>query len=310
MTSDADPEYVGIAAEQPQVFWTVAHVLPSEWTGMEVQLDRWHQGDILGPLPATWIAPTGLDPITQAESSAASPRPFFSSEVNTWFIVVSQSCDIAATGTGVHQPFVMVAPLINASVLSKGNLGLARRHKIPYLFPTLNPDQTVTDSTWFADLRLIMPVSKAILLNREPVRGFEDGDALLRFAATVGHKFRRPALDSLLSEDLAQSINKYILDNGVNKPAFANTEHVRVVVNQGDILAPQSVHLIVLGRIKLDAESEQLWRDWEPKGRAILEAAGVELGPTLITTPEELTASVYRAATPIRVDSLGALRWP
>jgi len=61
----------------------------------------------------------------------------------------------------------MVAPLRPTAAYSRNNASLAKAYQIPYLFPALSPDASETDEIWFADLRLLVPMSKALLLDVE-----------------------------------------------------------------------------------------------------------------------------------------------
>lgn len=277
----------------------------SNW---QVQLDKWQQGHVVGPLPSTWLAPVGFDNVTRQSSPATAIKPFYSEKVSGWCIIVSQTCDIAAKDTGAKQAFVMVAPLRPTAAYPRNNASLAKAYQIPYLFPALSPDASETDEIWFADLRLLVPMSKALLLDVEPILGLRDGDTL-KFAATIAHRFSRPALQEVLSEAVPESIDKHILETKKRSSAYTQTEHVRLVIARDERLSATSVYLMVLGRVEFTAEQEELWREWEPKGQAVLSPHGIDLGPTLFTTPERVPASLYRVAVPLRIDSLGQLHY-
>jgi hypothetical protein len=274
----------------------------------EVQLDQWQQGHIAGPFPATWLAPVGFDDVTMQSTAATAIKPFYSEKVDGWCIIVSQTCDIGAKDTGGKQPFVLVAPLRPWSAYKRDDASLANAYQIPYLFPTLSPNKDKKDETWFADLRLVLPISKALLLDRKPISGLRENDAL-KFAGTIAHRFSRPALQDVLSEDLPASINKHILETRKRSSAYTQTEHIRLVVALDERLAAKSVYLMVLGKVALTQDEQDLWRQWEPKGKAALTPHGIQLGPTLFTTPEDCRASLYRAAVPLRIDNLTNVHW-
>jgi len=248
-----------------------------------------------GAAPFDVVGPVGFDNVTRQSSPATAIKPFYSEKVSGWCIIVSQTCDIAAKDTGAKQAFVMVAPLRPTAAYSRNNASLAKAYQIPYLFPALSPDASETDEIWFADLRLLVPMSKALLLDVEPILGLRDGDAL-KFAATIAHRFSRPALQEVLSEAVPESIDKHILETKKRSSAYTQTEHVRLVIARDERLSATSVYLMVLGRVEFTAEQEELWREWEPKGQAVLSPHGIDLGPTLFTTPERVPASLYRVA--------------
>lgn len=306
MTSDPDDAHAISGPEKPP--WSVSNFVPPSWLSTESQLDKWEQGHIAGPFPATWLAPTGTDQVTRSRTKATKVKPFYSDEAIGWCIVVSQTCDISAKNTGGKQPFVIVAPVRPGTAFNSETVKLANAYRIPYLFPTLSPEPSRMDEAWFADLRLLVPISKGLLVSGDPIPGLKDGDAI-SFASTIAHKFSRPALEDVLSQTLPAVINKHILDTGKNKSAYSQTEHVRLQIDNGGRLAAKSVTLMVLGKVALTPNEQEQWRLWEPKGVAVLRPQRIELGATLFTTPEEVPASLYRAAVPLRIDNLGQLHW-
>jgi len=78
-------------------------------------------------------------------------------------------------------------------------------------------------------------MSKALLLDVEPILGLRDGDAL-KFAATIAHRFSRPALQEVLSEAVPESIDKHILETKKRSSAYTQTEHVRLVIARDERL--------------------------------------------------------------------------
>lgn len=311
-SSDADSE---LEADESIEDWSPSTFLPPFSNPKEgplydwrAELDQWQQGHIVGPYPATWLTPVGIDDITGQSTAATETKPFYSPKVSGWFILVSQTCDIGATDTGGKQPFALVAPLRPPTAYSSSNRRLANAYQIPYLFPTLSPDEDKKDETWFADLRLMVPISKALLLKGKPIRGLRENDAL-KFAATIAHKFSRPALQDVLAVALPESIDKHILETKRRSSAYTQTEHVRLVVTLDQRLEAESVYLMVLGKVALTQDEQAQWRLWEPKGQAVLTPHGIELGPILFTTPETCPASLYRAAAPLRIDNLTNVHW-
>jgi len=87
--------------------------------------------------------------------------------------------------------------------------------------PALSPDASETDEIWFADLRLLVPMSK-LSVGCGADSGSRDGDAL-KFAATIAHRFSRPALQEVLSEAVPESIDKHILETKKRSSAYTQT---------------------------------------------------------------------------------------
>jgi hypothetical protein len=159
--------------------WTLESSIPISWSAdAKAQLDVWKQGDVLLDLPLTWLGPASLDQIVGVnphlgvDDPELSARPFYNKAIRAHGVVVcSQTCDIAGTGPGDRHPFVEVAPLISGKTLSTTLRKMASRWRVGYLIPTALGANNLPESEdgWFVDLRLIFPISKSLLLGREPL---------------------------------------------------------------------------------------------------------------------------------------------
>ena len=178
----------------------------------------WSQGDLVEGLPTTWLAPqidvvtgVGLEDRRQGpEGDGEVLEPVFDPDATGTWVIASQTCDIGAGSPGSHHAFVLVAPLTPAKRLPPSTTGLALKGGVNYLVPVDHERQEQEAPRWFADLRMLMPVSKAVLLTRHPRSAFASEEATLKFAEHLGAKFRRPALHAALSEELGRAINRHI----------------------------------------------------------------------------------------------------
>ena len=272
----------------------------------------WSQGDLVEGLPTTWIAPqidvvtgVGLEDRRQGpEGDGEVLEPVFDPDATGAWVIASQTCDIGAGSPGSHHAFVLVAPLTPAKRLPASTTGLALKGGVNYLVPVDHERQEQEAPRWFADLRMLMPVSKAVLLTRQPRSAFASEEATLKFAEHLGARFRRPALHAALSEELGRAINRHI-QKRMKQSAFAHTEHVRLVVKTGSRLEPKVVSLVVVLRERLEPADQEVWRDVDAAARSVLTPHGIMLDPTLIGTAESLSAQTYRMSVPLRITSLG-----
>lgn len=310
MTSDADLTG-GPSAEVG--LWSVSAVTPTDWSQFTEQLDQWEQGHLLLDLPLTWLTPSGFDPVTGVTSTSDEVKPAYSTLARTnAFIIASQTCDIGALPPGDKHPFILAAPLIPSTTMSRGQAKKASEFGVGYLFPTVAPPLGETgdsDVAWFADLRVLVPLSKGVLLDRIPAPGFADEATAFKFATAVAYKFRRPALHPILSEDLPRLLDQFIKETGLTKSAFTQTEQVRLRVTDGELLHAKAVQVLVLGEVELTDGQQDMWRGWEARGKTLVRGAEMELGPTLFTTAEKLSAANYRTTIPLRLDNLGPTPW-
>lgn len=280
-------------------------------------IDRWVQGHVIHHVPATWLAPV-VDVVTgvsMLEGSDAAPgdastdpigrelEPMFDPGAVTSWILVSQTCDIQTSPPGAHHAFVQISPLTHHTRLPKDRLADARRDGLNYLFALDLEPTTDGEATWFADLRLIVPLSKAALLTHDPVDGFSTPERALKFGDLVAGKFRRPALHETLSEALRRAINAYVKKR-LKTNAFAHTEHIRIAIKHGTRLHPTTVALVGVTKEKLDVADQALWRELDSVARTVLTPHGITVDPALLGTPEGLSAQIYRTSTPLSIDCL------
>ncbi|WP_213003165.1 hypothetical protein [Winogradskya consettensis] len=174
--------------------------------------------------------------------------------------------------------------------------------EVSYLLPVTAP---LSQNAWVADLRLSMPISKGLLVGRQPIEGFASEDDRLAFIEAVALRKRRPALADVLSEDVPKSLGAYIKQTDKATPEWwQQVEQVRLRI-KGDRLKPNAVGLIVCESIQLSPEQRKVWRNWRTLGARILRPHKIKLEPTLFGTLDALPARLYRDSVPIRLTDLG-----
>ncbi len=324
--------------------WSVYDVVPADWSQHQHSLAQWKQGDLVLDMPVSWLTAPGLDAVTEVMNDRDEIRPLFDRDLRMTAIICSQTCDIGATPPGNAHPFVLLAPVIrDSSIPTPADTKLARVGKIGYLVRTLPPPSQTGDvhnggevqdggqpsddtydeparklpspgtepqEAWFADLRLIFPASKAILLSREPIPGFADESASLAFAETIALKFRRAALNEVLSEALPQLLRKFVHENGHRKQEFAKVEQVRVLILNGDRLRPARANLYVLtDGVSLTDEERETWTRFQQTAETLFAPHSIALAPMVHADVNTLSAAKYRESVPVRCDLLGPVYW-
>lgn len=294
--------------------WSTFEAVPAPWpAALVAELEQWKQGDVVAGVPVTWVAPAGSDDVTGVENPRAESSPVTGSDfVAEYAVICSQTCDIgAASAPGMYHPFVLVAPLVPLSRVEPAEVrNLAKFGKVGWLFPTQSPDPSDDKERWFADLRLIVPVSKTLLGGRAPISGFEDEKKSLAFGEAIAQKFRRPALSETLSQELPRTVKKFIQDNGPKKQAFRKVEQVRLLVIDSSRLFPERAQLIVMMDSDLDEAEMELWRGLEQKVEPLFSAVGIDMVPMTFRSAGEMPASTYRVTVPIHCELLGFPSYP
>lgn len=298
----------------PEPVWTVGQTLPErEWLSENAKviacLDEWRQGDLVTDVSVTWLLPLGLDQITGIRNLADWEAPASSKDLRIpGAVIASQTCDIGFSPPGDRHPFVLLSPLVPESALSTNARNAAKAGEIGYLFPVTPDREPFISECWFADIRLLVPASKSLLLQRKRIPGFAQEEQAWRFAESLGHKFRRPAVHSALSEDLPDSLDSFIRGTGKRKPAFTKVEQVRMHVS-GDRLHPERVTLWVLESSPLNDAEKATWATWEPKAKGILSKHDINMGPTVFISPHDMRAITYRETVPLQLEHLSAPRF-
>ncbi len=286
--------------------------IPKSWELYKEKLSRWKQGHLLTDLRITWLSPPGVDPITHVNNGTDQPAPAWHQNVRAEaFIICSQTCDLGATPPGDAHPFVLVAPLITHSRIKGGGLAkLAQAGKVQYLFPTLSPDPKSPERAWLADLRLIMPLSKSLLLQREPIEGFACEADSLAFGETLAQKFRRAALHENLSEALPAALKDFVQSKIPRSSAFTKVEQVRLMVLDRDRLNPGRAQLYVYADDELNEDERAVWAQFTPIAARVLSVANIAFAGIAHTSANKQNAATYRQTVPVRCNLLGHTRYP
>lgn len=295
-----------------------------EWQLHAENLDRWKQGHVLMDVPVVWLGPAGLDQITRVKNDRDDVAPVFDPSTAGPAVITSQTCDLGGLPPGSLHPFFQVAPLVRGDRISSSLRSLARQGRVGYLVsvqspfpvePVLGEDGSERrpgpEQEWYADLRVQVPVSKAVLLDREPIAGFADEDGSLAFAELLAFRSFRPAIHAGLSEGLPALLTKFVKDKGgAKQQCFAKVEQVRVVFIGGDRLRPTRASFYVLtDGLKLDDEEREVWARFQAEAVSLLKAHGISVGPLLHCDVSELSASKYRDSVHVYCDQIGPGRF-
>lgn len=305
MTEDASADEQSTVTDQVTVDSFVPDVWPKE---IVAALATWKQGDLIANPIVTWAGTATDDEITGAAAGSFNWEAVVSTDlVVPYGIITSQTCDIGGTGPGSKHPFVEVAPVVAGDKLDKSKQQQIQQYKITYQVALPKPP---TAGFWLADLRLIVPASKQLLLTSDPIDAFgDDEQARLNFAEMLAVKRRRPAVHAAISEALPQSLEEYIAQTMSAKDAppadwYEKVDQVRVQLT-GDRLAPQQARLIVVPVDDLTAAERELWRGCFKRGKKLLAKDGIELRTTQFQSLDKMTARTYASSLPVRVITLG-----
>lgn len=282
----------------------LAAVTPHEWgPDQRASLDRWIQGHLIRASDLSWQAPaagtdpvTGIDPVAIPDHDGAGVAVWASRAA--FFIITSQTCDIAATGPGARHPFVQVSPVLRVDSCPEHRWAELTRFT---LVDRVGLTGTTLGGRYVADLRINIPLSKALLLDIDPIAAFENEVDELRFANHLAAKVARPALHDFLSGTMVSEINRAIETSGADDSSWwSQVVEVRILVT-GTRLAPRSVTLLVLSKGALPPASVDRWTTLSKTFEKRAREAGFTVSTPWCDRLDDTKASLYRDSVGLAV---------
>jgi len=260
-------------------------------------LDKWQQGDIVETgKTLIWAGPGGTDVITGLDGAHPDQdRTLFAPRQDTGTglaVITSQTCDVIGTGPGAKQPWVQVSPICQITNTSAIAEIQDRKRLNHFLVTGLD-----SEGCHAVDLRLSMPISKAILIDQEPRRGFDESLAPL-FAEQLATKAGRVSFHDLLSFSLARALAALVEQekNAGTWPGYV--EQFRIGVKQGTPLRPLSFYLLAVTEVVATGDFEKKVRGcfstWKKSERANLRVANIVPDDPKVRALEDLTIPTYR----------------
>jgi hypothetical protein len=192
---------------------------------------------------------------------------------------------------------------VDATGAEPGRLAAIRRWEIVDLALLDPPDGN--EATWTADLRISIPVSKAVLARFTPRPGFRSERGFMDFAARLAAKVERPALHDFVSGEVRQIINDAVKSAGANDTTWwTDVDEVRVRCTPTR-LTPKTLEFLVIARDgKLVAADRGRWRTTINRVRKAAKAHGIEVMYPLHRERLTLSAQDYRSSTALQITGL------
>jgi hypothetical protein len=278
-------------------------------------LDPWRLGDLVHGVRLFWAAPSGSDCVTGLDVGEVDGdrwavvqwQPDENGEdACVWGVVTSQTCDIATTGPGQRHPTVQVAPLKRLDgTYDPGKIAEIRRGKsVELVYVSVSPEL----GEWAVDLRMSLPVSKAVLAGQTRRSAFASEREELEFATKVAAKQRRPALHDEIGGKLVDGLRELVTAAQTAGATWPDQlEQFRLLVTGGDRLAPTDVLLVAIAHSDaLTARERCELRAWRRREcKRLMKAANITLAPVAFVSLNKLDVVRYRDSTPLHVPELG-----
>ena len=294
------------------------------------KLNKWSQGCLVPGLRLLWGSPDGDDPIVGETADGSEPNSWWVSEYDEpascehpgdssgrrLGIITSQSCDIVLTGVGAEHAVVQVSPVVRAEDHFPNKIAEIRRQMIGYLVLLDNvpsspegaydPErEELADGTWVADLRISLPVSKAVLLGTKARSAFRELQRAIEFGEVCAAKIRRPSWHEELAETFPREINKTIETSRKERDEawLGPVEQVRLQLLEGSKLEPVKVAPLIIFDSDFPPEYRERWIEvLGEAGRKITKS--IEVVTAKVFDLNKMPVKDYRESSPLLLPSL------
>jgi hypothetical protein len=276
--------------------------LVPNWTSDQVAaLDEWRQGDLLPCPPLVWsTTAANPDPVTGQSTSAGGLVPW-PGKLPKYAVVTSQTCDVCATGPGARQPFIQVSPVAPVADLPKDQWNELVSGQVVDRYGLTGKRLR---SKWAVDLRVSFPVSKAVLLDSAPTRGFATPQEAVEFGAHLALRAGRPALHDFFLDVVRDEIDAAVKASAKKGTGWwSKVEEVRLAIH-GDELAPKAFTLIVVSSSVLSPDEHDRWIQLAETFRKRAKSLGMRMRTAVAHVIDEMNARVYRDTVELTIPSL------
>ena len=276
-------------------------VLPA-WTANQVAaLDVWRQGDLLPCPPLVWsTTAASTDPVTGQTTGSDGMVPW-PGQLPNYALITTQTCDISAQPPGARQPFVQVSPVVQVAQATDDQWHELVSGQVVDRYGLTGKSLR---SRWAVDLRVSFPVSKYVLLDETPIRGFATPEQAVEFGAHLALRAGRPALHDFFLDTVRADIEAAIKGSGKSATGWwSKVEEVRLGI-KGDELAPKSFRLVVLTSSTLSPPEHDRWIQIGQSFKKRAKALDIRVGTAIVTTIDEASARVYRDTVALDIPGL------
>jgi hypothetical protein len=216
-------------------------------------------------------------------------------------MIITQTCDIQEEDASrPRRPWVHICPVYrgdevvgaNFPRLDKGLIGTAKRNRVNYLVPLPG----LLDGDWFADLRVMIPVEKGVLLTKTPIDGLGHEDNYVRLAGHLASVSGRPAFDGkfvaavqrVLISKLKVTAGDEVLDEALH------SQLLEFRVAAASLLDMQSIEIMCLSIGSVNEQVKAWLEELEDEIRISCSAAGISLTRWRVESADDITATEYR----------------
>lgn len=279
----------------------LAGLLPN-WTPDQIAaLDEWRQGDLLLCPPLVWsTTAVTADPVTGQSTPSGGLVPW-PGQLPKYALITTQTCEVCAKGPGAREPFVQVSPVVQVANLPTDQWNELVNGQILDRYGLTSKKLR---SKWSVDLRVSFPVSKAVLLDAIPIRGFATSVEAVEFGAHLAFRAGRPALHDFFLDVVRVEIDATVKASGKTETGWwSKVEEVRLAI-EGDELAPKAFTLVIVSSSLLSPDEHDRWIQIGETFRKRAKGEGMRMRTAVVYPIDDMNARVYRDTVELSIASL------
>lgn len=281
--------------------------LTDEWPPEVVAAaKRFQQGDLISHPPIGYAASLRYSvwALTRQEADGSEADPgddtvhlsLDRDDVPEYGIIASQTCDIAEDGRTPVHPWIEVCPVYEREAVDQPP---------EYLFP-LDRMKASDGRIWMADLRLIVPLEKGLLVGREPIDPFAGSEQeRIAFGLKLGERRARAALSDGVHIFIAQTLSKRSRNNRKAAKAVRTCIYklmLQIPEGAGTRRDPKAVRLHVIYQPSEQSNEERMrnwFQSWWDNAHMVAEEQGVRLLPVVFHDRTSMDVAAYDCLIPI-----------
>lgn len=256
------------------------------------------QGTLVASPPFTYAASAEhpIHAVTRAWAASGHAESGVVNVVSTgarpaYGLIVTQTCDLVEEGNP-KRPWVQIAPVYTLYANSGDRSRIEQGRGFDYLVPitALTPPD---GALWVADLRLLVPVEKGWLVDRETLSAFNDEAEYDRLAMQLSRRFSRTAYATVVVDRVLRPAHELFSDIIERYEGQDPIVEVGMALGRSR-LEPVNAQLVFMLEGELSPELRAQIIDWWQPVAERARTDGLELLAPRFVALDELNAREYR----------------
>ncbi|UUY05397.1 hypothetical protein LRS13_07705 [Svornostia abyssi] len=289
-----------MSAEPGQASWSLQDGIdPQEWPERAREaMHALRQGSVVESPPFVFAASPEF-PIHSVTKAWAKSDKAASGVVNVineslrpqYGLIVTQTCDLVEEGSP-KRPWLQLAP-VYVFRGDKGQQNMIRSGRGFVYLCYLDGLPAVEGGIWVADLRILIPVEKGWMVDRNVVPAFADEAGYERLAGVLAARFARKAFATVVNDHLVRPVVELLREIAAEYGGSDPIDEVALALGRSRLDPTNAQLVFFLGAELGDDLRARILEWWEPVA-AVLREHGIETLMPRFSSLDEMTAREFR----------------